>query len=195
MLLPCFSDAHTHLIKTQIVPRTRNQSGTMSEALECEAAEQTRWKTPDDIMRCMHFAAQCAIHHETRAIRTHLDHGGANEETEVAQAVWHAFDEIQQCYQDHLIIQGVANLYYPMWMTDKGREYADQASKHKNVVLGAYVGRNSTGNKPDPEFVASMDALFKHASRLGMDIDMHIDESNDPECCALASLCESLAKA
>ena len=194
ILLPCFSDAHTHLIKTQTVPRNRNHLGTISEALACEAADQPRWKMPDDVIRRMHFAAQCAIHHGTRAIRTHLD-GSANDDPQVAQAVWNAFDEIQQYYQDMLIIQGVANLYYPLWATELAKEYADRASKHKNVVLGAYVGRNTTGNKPDPECVKALDALFGHAIRLEMDVDLHIDESNDPTCCALASLCESLAKA
>eukprot|EP00977_Amphora_coffeiformis_P028873 scaffold37611_cov183-Amphora_coffeaeformis.AAC.2 len=43
IVIPCFSDAHTHLCKTQTVPRNRNFTGTMGEALAAEACDQPRW--------------------------------------------------------------------------------------------------------------------------------------------------------
>jgi cytosine deaminase len=195
ILLPCFVDAHTHLIKTEVVPRLRNHSGTITEALTIESLDQPRWKACNDIRRRMEFAIQTALHHGTRAMRTHLD-GSESQDPEVRDAVYEAFDTLRDEYQDKMIIQGVANLFLPLWLTPMAKQHADTAKMHGNVVLGAYVGRLTTGSDPDPDTVAAMDALFDHAIRLGhMDCDMHIDETNDPASCALASLCESLGKA
>eukprot|EP00977_Amphora_coffeiformis_P024065 scaffold14999_cov184-Amphora_coffeaeformis.AAC.1 len=113
--------------------------------------------------------------------------------TAVQDAVYQAFDDIRDKYYPDLIVQGVANLYLPLWLTELAKPHADRAASHANVVLGAYVGNTST--TPKDETVQAMDALFAHAKRLSMDVDMHIDESNDPHCCALLALCESLANA
>lgn len=189
ILIPCFVDAHTHLVKTQTVPRIRNVSGTMGEAFfKSEVADQPRWGIKGDVFRRMDFSARCALHHGTRAIRTHLDGCDSADEC-VRREVYAAFDAIRDKYRPFLIVQGVANLYLPLWSTPMATEHANTASAHENVVLGAYVG------PPDDETTAAMDALFGHAHRLSMDCDLHIDETNDPECCALRNLCASLSKA
>jgi cytosine deaminase len=43
MLWPAFVDVHTHLCKTHAVPRCRNPSGSINDALACEVADQPRW--------------------------------------------------------------------------------------------------------------------------------------------------------
>lgn len=193
IVVPCFCDAHTHLVKTQTVPRNRNFSGTMWEAFSAEGSDEPRWAKPEDVVRLMDFAAKSALHHGTRAIRTHLD-GCSSEDPQVRQSVYEAFDTIRDKYSPDLIVQGVANLYLPLWLnTPMAQQHADHAASHTNVVLGAYVG--NTADIPDQETAAAMDALFGHAQRLSLDCDLHIDESNDPRCCALRVLCESLSKA
>jgi cytosine deaminase len=193
--LPCFSDAHTHLIKTETVPRNRNFSGTMSEAMDREFTDQSRWKeSGNEVFRRMEFAVKCALHYGTRAIRTHLD-GCDSEDPDIRALVYNAYDKIQEKYEDILIVQGVANLYLPFWLSPTAKAHADVAKKHRNVVLGAYVGPTSLGDDLDPDTVKAMDALFRHALRLNMDCDLHIDETNDPDSCGLASLCVSLSKA
>lgn len=189
ILIPCFSDAHTHLVKTQIVPRIRNMSGTMGEAyFTSEVADQPRWGIKGDVFRRMDFSARCALHHGTRAIRTHLDGCDSTDEC-VRREVYAAFDSIRDKYSPLLVVQGVANLYLPLWSTPMAAEHANTASTHENVVLGAYVG------PPNDETTAAMDTLFGHAHRLSMDCDLHIDETNDPACCALLNLCAALSKA
>ena len=73
VVLPCFADAHTHLVKTHIAPRLRNPTGSINDALCCEVDDHPNWKTPNDVARRMDFALRCAYHHGTRAVRTHLD--------------------------------------------------------------------------------------------------------------------------
>ena len=48
LLVPCFLDAHTHLIKTHTVERCRNPTGSIPDALGCELADQPRWMDVQD---------------------------------------------------------------------------------------------------------------------------------------------------
>ena len=107
VLVSCFSDAHTHMVKTHAHPRTRNPTGSISDALAIELEDQPRWAacpccrplafaaggaanaTADadescvpcpkatDVLRRMDFALASAFHHGTRAVRTHVSRTGA----------------------------------------------------------------------------------------------------------------------
>ena len=200
IVVPCFVDVHTHLMKTQTIQRNRNYTNTMNEAIQVEICDQPRWgeNNGSGILRQMEFAIQCSLHHGTKAIRTHLDGSENYNAPNVQQAVWDAYDFLVDKYEDVMTIQGVANLFLPLWLPsveegkeDFGTKYANDASKHKNTVLGAYVGNPQT----EDEAVQALDSLFEHAIRLNMDVDLHIDESNDVKCCGLQSLCISLHKA
>jgi cytosine deaminase len=197
ILMPCFYDAHSHMVKTETVPRNRNESGTMSEAMFVnEISDWPRYKQDStDVYRRMEFAAKCAIHHGSRAIRTHLD-GTANfDDPEVQQIVFDAFDAIRDKYQAELTIQGVANLYLPLWSDSfLALPFAERAKSHDNTVLGAYCGNNA--ETPDEETIQHLVNLFRIAQQLeNMDVDMHMDESNDPSCCTLRPMCIALAQA
>ena len=194
IVMPCFVDAHTHLVKTHSVPRVVNRSGTMSEAVDREMTEEEkRWKDDTDVYRRMEFAIQSALHYGTKAIRTHLD-GCASTDPQVQEAVYQAFSELQQKYKGHLILQGVANLWLPLWLdTDFATKHANKAAQYPNVVLGAYVGNPLPTEHA--QALAALDALLAQAHRLQLDVDLHIDESNDPKCCGLTLLCQSLARA
>ena len=199
VVTPCFSDAHTHMVKTQTVPRNRNYSGTMTEAMEAEVADISRWwGEPGHVLRLMDFAARCALYHGTRAMRTHLDGsatGLRDSDPAVVRAVFDAFDTVRNRYAPDLLLQGVANLLLPLWLDDvpMATEFANRAGKIPGVVLGAYVGNPPPEERP--QTTKAMVALFRQAQRLSLDVDMHIDESADPSCCSLLSLCESLRTA
>lgn len=148
IFFPCFVDAHSHMVKTETVPRNRNTTGTITEAFNvCEPLDQPKWKNgdTDDAFARMDFAARCALHHGTRAIRTHLDGTAATDDPAIVAAVYVAYDRLQVKYADKLIIQGVANLYLPLWSNaDFAQAFAKDAKSHKNTILGAYCGN------PDP---------------------------------------------
>ena len=73
MLLPCFTDMHTHLDKGHIWPRASNPDGTFMGALTTVAADRSSNWSAEDVATRMEFSLRCAFAHGTRAIRTHID--------------------------------------------------------------------------------------------------------------------------
>ncbi|KAG7343816.1 amidohydrolase [Nitzschia inconspicua] len=199
LLMPCFVDCHTHLDKTWTVSRTRNKSGTMDEAwLHKEPSDWKHW-TLDDLTRRMRFAVQCAIYYGTKALRTHLDGYNCGEdhalEEQLRNNVYNAYTAIKEAYQDQITLQVVANLYLPLYYShpDLARAHCSRAKQVPGAVLGAYIG--NTTQTPEDDTCQHLDAMLDLAAEFDMDIDLHIDESNDPHCCALRPLCRSLLKA
>lgn len=121
VLMACWTDAHTHLVKTHAHPRTRNPTGSISDALAAELDDQPRWAacaccrpnafacldaddvdadtTPchraTDVERRMEFALASAYHHGTRAIRTHLD-GTNSPDAKLRATVYKAFSSCRE---------------------------------------------------------------------------------------------------
>ena len=195
VLFPCFADAHTHAIKANAVPRTRNPTGSMTGALLAESDDiATWWSTEGDVKRRMRFALECAYHHGTKYVRTHLD-GSVSALPEVRANVWKSFDELRSEFEKKgLVLQGVANLFLTLWGDEeRAEEHADEAKKHQGTVLGSYCGNVS--QQPLEVTISCMDGLFAQAIRTSMDVDLHIDETNDPKANGLWALISSLKKA
>ena len=147
MLWPAFVDAHTHLCKTHAVPRCRNPSGSINDALACEVTDQPRWIEPGDVERRMDFALRSCLHHGTRAVRTHLDGTNAPEEA-LRDRIYQVFDAKRAEYATKgIVLQGVANLYLPLYadLPAMAARHAKDAASHPGVVLGAYCGDVSHG--------------------------------------------------
>ena len=195
MLWPAFVDAHTHLCKTHAVPRCRNPSGSINDALACEVTDQPRWIEPGDVERRMDFALRSCLHHGTRAVRTHLD-GTNAPDAAMRQRIYDVFDAKRAEYESRgIVLQGVANLYLPLYADapEMAARHAADAASHAGVVLGAYCGDVSHGEPGATD--AHLDALFALASKHGLDVDLHIDENNNPDCCGVRVLCGALERA
>lgn len=162
IVFPSFIDAHTHMIKTETVPRNRNGTGTITEAKDVrEPSDVPRWKSNDDTFRRMDFAVRCALHYGTKALRTHLD-GTQVEDPEVVASTYDAYDRIKKKYAGKIRLQGVANLYLPLWSSREIAEpFAKRAKTHADTVLGAYCGN------PDGEQTQKhLEDLFKMAKEV-----------------------------
>ena len=224
VLVACWADAHTHLVKTHAHPRTRNPTGSISDALAVECEDQPRWAacpccrpiafggggaktaTADgdvacvpcpratDVERRMEFAIASAYHHGTRAMRTHLD-GTNSPDPKLRATVYAAFAACRARWAARgLELQGVANLYLPLWREAAlAQSHADEAAAVEGVILGAYCG--NVADTPDEETAEALDSLFGHARRLGLQVDVHIDETNEPRCCCLLPLVGALGRA
>ena len=219
LVVACFSDSHTHLVKTHAHPRARNATGSINGALAQEVEDQPRWAAcaccrpfaltggsqhadgpqglvcpkADDVKRRMGFALQTAYVHGSKAIRTHLD-GTAAEDEKLVDTVYTAFRELRDEYATKgLIVQGVANLYLPLWSDESiAKPFADRAFK-EGAILGAYCG-NVADTTPD-ETLKHCASLFTHAIRLKLPVDCHVDETNDARCRGLSALAHALLDA
>jgi len=141
----------------------------------------------------MGFALQTAYVHGSKAIRTHLD-GTAADDRKLVDTVYSAFRELRDEYATKgLIVQGVANLYLPLWSDESiAKPFADRAFK-EGAILGAYCG-NVADTTPE-ETLKHCAALFTHAIRLKLPVDCHVDETNDARCRGLSALAHALLDA
>eukprot|EP01052_Picozoa_sp_SAG31_P023305 SAG31_NODE_1913_length_6933_cov_9.849722_8_plen_220_part_00 len=162
MVWPCMADAHTHMIKTNTMPRCSNPDCTMSTAIQCEKCDRPRW-TRADIAARLDFSLRCAYAHGTAAIRCHLD-GVLPDEPELTAATYAAFDAARTEWRGKVALQGVANLFLPLWAdTTIATKHVAEALAHNGVVLGAYCGYNT---QQDSDASSWFDALFAHAQKV-----------------------------
>jgi len=207
LLVPCFLDAHTHLIKTHTVERCRNPTGSIPDALGCELADQPRWMDVQDertmktdFERRFDFAVRSALYYGAIGIRTHLDGTNNLENKILRDKVFEVFSRKRNELLETrgVYLQGVCNLFLPLW-SEPGiaDEFAKVAAANNDneggdsVLLGAYcgvVGRGETNNNQARKHFRN---LFSYANKYAMNIDVHIDETNDPNCCAVLSCLEA----
>ena len=220
VLMPCFVDAHTHMVKNHAHPRARNPTGSINDALFIELNDQPRWAAcpccrpiqmtggsdviideslppcpkATDVLRRMEFGLASAYHHGTRAIRTHLD-GTNSSDPKLRATIYEVFQTCRNKYLPKgLEVQGVANLYLPLWaIPSLADPHVAEAIQYDGVILGAYCG-NVTDTPPE-ETLKALDALFAYAQTYSLQVDMHIDETNDPDCCCMRYAVQSIEKA
>lgn len=172
LVWPCFIDIHTHLDKGHIWHRSPNPTGTFQQALTTIDHDRlTRW-TPEDLYRRMDFGLRCSYAHGTKAIRTHLDVFDQQ-----AQMSLEVFRALKIAWKDRLTLQAVGLVPLDYWLTPDGTAIADQMA-YDGSILGGVAFMN-------PELPSQLEYLFKLARERGLDVDLHTDESLDPNDMAL----------
>ena len=180
MILPALVDIHTHLDKGHIWPRRENPDGTWMGALLAVAADREANWAADDVERRMDFALRCAYAHGTAAIRTHLD--SAPPQHEIS---WGIFDKMRARWAGRVDLQAVA-LVGPDTMLD-GDAYMAVARRAQasGGILGGSVA-------VDPRARQAVFAAVELAGELGMELDLHIDETLDVQSSALKHLADAV---
>lgn len=171
--LPGLIDAHTHLDKSYLA--AANQSGTLMEAIEVwRRVKQNR--SAADFERSARRALKTAIAHGVTAMRSHVDteHRGDLMAVEALLA-------LREEMKDHIDLQLVA-LGFP----GNGAE-ADETMESA-LRLGIDLIGGAPAITPDP--TATIDATFALAERFGKPIDLHIDETKDPQMRCLSTLAD-----
>jgi cytosine deaminase len=180
IVLPAFVDLHTHLDKGHIWPRRQNPDGTWIGALMAVLADREANWSASDVERRMDFSLRCAYAHGTAAIRTHLDMAPPQH-----AITWDVFEAMRARWADRIELQGVG-LMGPDTILDAG-QLRDIAARIK--AAGGVLGGSTAVH---PENPAIMRRLVETAGEFGLDIDLHTDESPDPEASALLSLAEAV---
>jgi len=178
MVLPAFVDMHCHLDKGHIWPRAANPDGTFMRALETVMADrEAHWKA-EDVRRRMDFALRCAYAHGTRAIRTHIDSRPPQH-----RISFPVFVEMRQRWAGRIDLQASCLLSVEEADTAHGFDDVADAVEQSGAVLGCVT-------YPLDDLVARLRHFLEIAGNRGLDVDFHVDETNDPTSATLRTIAE-----
>lgn len=171
LVTPALIDPHIHLDKVNILDVVRpNHSGTLTEAIEI-IWEKKKTYTNEDILVRASEVVEKAIKNGTLFIRTHVDIdtiGGLKPLEGVL--------ELREKYKNMITIQIVA---FPQEgiIKDPGcAELMEQA-----MEMGADIVGGMPANENTPEDSQKhVNFVFQLAKKFNADIDMHVDETDDP---------------
>lgn len=179
MAWPCFADMHTHLDKGHIWDRRPNPTGDFLGALDAVRTDRETCWSAADVRTRMEFSLKTAYAHGTGLIRTHLDSLPPQH-----RISFEVFSEMRDAWRDRIALQAVA--LFPLDMiTDEAffGDLTDVVASHGGLLGGV------TYLMPDLE--AHLDKLFRTASERGLDIDLHVDETQDHEVLTLKTIAEA----
>jgi cytosine deaminase len=171
LVVPAFIDPHIHLDKVNILDSVRkNVSGTLTEAIEIIWDRKKQYTDEDVILRAGAVLDK-ALMNGTLAIRTHVDIDtiGGLKPLEGVLA-------LREKYKDKMTLQLVA---FPQEgiIKDPGCDkLMEEAMKMGCDIVG---GMPANENTPD-DSLAHVKFCFDLAERYDADVDMHVDETDDP---------------
>ena len=179
VVVPGFVDLHMHLDKALTAEFRPNRSGTLDEARQI-FRDYKPTATVEDIAARARRLARMALRHGTTALRTHadVDNSWGLRSVEALLGVREAFRGV-------LDIQVVA---FPTGYMDvldgEGLEKLRRALEMGADLVG---GLPTLSNDP----ARHCDRLLALAREFDRDVDMHVDESGDPNDLAIVELCRA----
>jgi len=179
MVFPTFVELHTHLDKGHIWPRRRNPDGTFFGALDNVTLDREAHWSVRDVTTRMEFSLRCAYAHGTSAIRTHLDSTGKQ-----IGISWPVFEGMREIWLDRIELQAVA-LFSIEHVNDSVhvRNVGAAVREHGGIMGGVtYMV---------PELDQNLDILFRYAADHGLDLDFHVDETQDPQARSLRHIAQA----
>jgi len=180
MVLPCFTDMHTHLDKGHIWPRSPNPDGTFMGALTTVGADRVARWTADDVATRMEFSLRCAFAHGTKAIRTHLDAIAPQDAISFP-----VFAAKRAEWAGRIDLQAVCLVGAGDFSTDGAFvQTADIVAKHGGV-LGMVT-------YPLPDLACRIRDFLGMAAARGLSADFHVDETQDPTSNTLRAIAEAV---
>lgn len=207
VVLPGFVESHTHLDKALSAPPARNHSGTLYEAIEV-MGEIFSTETTETIRARALRTAEMFLAAGATTIRTHVD-----VHKHIGLAGLEALLSVREAMRGRLDLQIVA-----LSAQLAGPEGTRSRELYEEAVC---MGIDAVGGAPalDGDPRGQIDHVFALALRHDLDIDLHMDESDDPRdfylpylaertiaagyqgrvvaghCCALSAVDDTLAAA
>ncbi|MBC2607873.1 cytosine deaminase [Pelagicoccus albus] len=181
LLFPGFLDAHTHLDKAHSWERAPNRSGTFDEALKNLFKDKVHW-TEEDVYARANYSLECAYAYGTVALRTHVDTG-----LDWAERSYKALSQLREDWKGKVDLQMVSLCRVDDYATDKGEALAD---------LPIRYGANALGGMPlmNPELDSQLDRLLGFAKERGVGLDLHVDESGNPDADCLSAVARAVIR-
>ncbi|MEO1114131.1 MAG: cytosine deaminase [Pseudomonadota bacterium] len=179
MVWPCFVDMHTHIDKGHIWERRPNPTGDFDGALMAVRADtKANWHAKDVETR-MDFSLRCAYAHGTSLLRTHIDSLAPQH-----RISFEVFSDMRARWSDRIKLQAVA--LFPIDAIDDEAYFADLVD-----VVAAHGALLGGVTYPMPDLDARLDRLFQAAASKGLDVDLHVDETQDAGVLTLAQIAEA----
>ncbi|MDR9760533.1 cytosine deaminase [Rhizobium redzepovicii] len=182
MVWPCFTDMHTHLDKGHIWPRNANPDGTFTGALDAVRTDREAYWSAADVGKRMEFSLRSAYAHGTSLIRTHLDSLAPQH-----RISFELFAEMREAWKDRVALQAVA--LFPMENMVDAAYFADLVAvvREKGGLIGGVTRMN-------PDLDSQLDVLFRAAADNGLDVDLHVDESDDPAAETMKAIAQAVLR-
>jgi len=182
MVWPGFADMHTHLDKGHIWERQPNPDGSFGGALGAVRADREANWSPEDVRRRMEFSLKTAYAHGTTLIRTHLDSLAPQH-----RISFEVFRQVRDDWKGRISLQAAA--LFPLDAIFDDAYFADLIAtvvKSKGLLGGV--------TQLSPDLDARLDRLIRAAADNGLDIDLHVDETEDKQVLTLKSIAEAVLR-
>lgn len=170
MISPAFFESHFHLENAFLWDGLINQTGTLHEAIEIYANVKHELAV-DDIVARSGEVVKTAVSHGTLWLRSHVDID------HIAKlSILKGVAAAKEAYKELIDIQLVA---FPQLGMARNPEAVDamwQAMEHGCDLVGGMPH----GEKDMDDATRHIEIAFEIAQKHDADIDMHIDETDDP---------------
>lgn len=182
MVWPCFADIHTHLDKGHIWARHGNPDGSFMGALDAVRTDREAHWSAADVRKRMEFSLRSAYAHGTGLIRTHLDSLAPQH-----RISFEVFDELRDSWKDKIALQAVA--LFPLDEMTDGVYFQDlvRIVREKGGLMGGFP-------RMSDNLQSQLDTLFHTAAENGLDVDLHVDETDDPSAEVLLAIAEAVLR-
>ena len=171
-------EPHAHLDKGFTAAAFPNPGGTMAGALAQNLREGEQRSAAGVLERGERLLDQ-AWRYGLRAMRSHVDSGGP-----AAAVSWPALRELQRRWAGRVELQLVALAPLAHWSSPAGEALARQVAAGGGL-LGGVLGPPFARSRDDRRHLAALLAL---AERLGVGLDLHIDEADRQPACGVRLL-------
>jgi cytosine/creatinine deaminase len=179
MVSPPFVDAHFHL-ENALLWEKPNNSGTLQEAIDLYAEIKKHLDTPSIVKRSLD-TLRSALENGSMWMRCHVDIDHISK-LKLLDGVVAARREAQSFFDIQLVA-------FPQWGLTKNPEAVDYM--WQAMESGAdVVGGMPHGEKDMDDAARHIEIAFEIAKSKNVDIDMHVDETDDPYWHSLELLAE-----
>jgi cytosine/creatinine deaminase len=172
-LWPAFIDMHTHLDCGHAIPRVR-PDGTIHGGFSLTAQDWPRW-TDEDLDLRMNFGMACAYAHGVAALRSHVD----SETLAYSQHHWRALDRTRTTWAGKVDLQGVTICAMEAWAGPEAQALADLTADYGGILGGVTDTLERGENGTYDTLAHALDRLLALAGERGLDVDLHVDQTDD----------------